>query len=73
MTGSTVAIAVIPVVACIALFAWLALVYNAAAHPPHRNREQAEEVSRLQRLYRERGGAHQERTEEPSRTERRAA
>jgi hypothetical protein len=75
MTGSTVAIAVIPIVTSLALFAWLALVFNAAAHPPSRKRDQAQAASRLHGAGSrpERSGAHQEQAEEPPRTERRAA
>jgi hypothetical protein len=75
MTGSTVAIAVIPIVTSLALFAWLALVFNAAAHPPRRKRDQAGAASRLQGAdaYTEPSGTHQEQAEEPPRTERRAA
>jgi hypothetical protein len=75
MTGSTVAIAVIPIVTVLSLFAWLALVFNANAHPPSRNRDQARPASPLHRTggYREGSGARQEQAEEPSRTERRAA
>jgi hypothetical protein len=67
MTGSTTAVAVIPIVAFLALAAWLALVFHADANPPARGR-QAQAPPHLKDV-----GTYQEQAEEPSRTERRAA
>ena len=38
MTGSTMALIVIPIVNAIGLAAWLAMVFYADAHPQHRSR-----------------------------------
>ncbi len=37
MDGSSLAPIVIPIVALVLLFGWLALVYYANSHPPHRD------------------------------------
>jgi hypothetical protein len=67
MTGSVLAAVVTPIVAFLALAAWLALVFWADAHPPG-------EARRAQAARAEHeSSAFQETAEEPSRTDRRAA
>jgi hypothetical protein len=74
MTGTVAALVAIAVVCPLALFAWLGLVFNAAAHPPPRvRRGEAAPGVREASAHRRRAGAHQEQAEEPSRSERRAA